>query len=183
MNYSLEKETIIKSLGKSISPIFSPIGIEKNNWEASVALITGIVDKEVIIGTLNTLYKSEDIIGKKQNYIFHLFELETDIKNDSIKTKIFNKFNSNKSAFSYLLFILLYFPCISVLAVIYKELNKNVMYIGGGLQLYFGVKGNRWIRHPVISKMINNKWCSVKEEDRPKSLSKNPRLCENSCYW
>ena len=66
---------------------------------------------------------------------------------------------------------------------IYKELNKNVMYIGGGLQLYFGVKGNRWIRHPVISKMMNNKWCSVKEEDRPKSLSKNPRLCENSCYW
>ena len=123
LDYNSEKETVIKSLGKSISPIFAPIGIEKNNWEASVALITGIVAKEVIIGTLNTLYKSEDMIGKKQNYIFHLFELETDIKNDIIKTKIFNKFNSNKSAFSYLLFILLYFPCISVLAVIFKELN------------------------------------------------------------
>ena len=123
LDYNIEKETIIKSLGKSISPIFAPIGIEKNNWEASVALITGIVAKEVIIGTLNTLYKSEDMIGKKHNYIFHLFELESEIKNDNIKTKIFNKFNSNKSAFSYLLFILLYFPCISVLAVIFKELN------------------------------------------------------------
>ncbi len=66
---------------------------------------------------------------------------------------------------------------------IYKELNKNVMYIGGGLQLYFGIKGNRWINHPIISKMMTDKWCSVKEEDKPKSLSKNPRLCENSCYW
>ena len=66
---------------------------------------------------------------------------------------------------------------------IYKELNKNVMYIGGGLQLYFGIKGNRWTNHPVIPKMFNDKWCSVKEEDRPESLSKNPRLCENSCYW
>ena len=66
---------------------------------------------------------------------------------------------------------------------IYKELNKNVMYIGGGLQLYFGIKGNRWLHHPIISKMMNDKWCSVNEEDKPKSLSKNPRLCENSCYW
>tara|TARA_B110001450_G_C17314831_1_gene356972 strand:- start:81 stop:593 length:513 start_codon:yes stop_codon:yes gene_type:complete len=66
---------------------------------------------------------------------------------------------------------------------IYKELNKNVMYIGGGLQLYFGIKGNRWLHHPIISKMMSDKWCSVKEEDKPKSLSKNPRLCENSCYW
>ena len=123
LDYNSEKETIIKSLGKSISPVFHPIGIEKNNWEASVALITGIVAKEIIIGTLNTLYKSEDIIGKKENYIFHLFELESDIKNENIKTKIFNKFNSNKSAFSYLLFVLLYFPCISVFAVIFKELN------------------------------------------------------------
>ena len=57
------------------------------------------------------------------------------------------------------------------------------MYIGGGLQLYFGIKGNRWTNHPVISKMFDDKWCSVKEEDKPESLSKNPRLCENSCYW
>ena len=123
LNYNSENITIIKKLGQLMSPAFKPIGIEKNNWEASVALISGIVAKEVIIGTLNTLYKSEDTIVKKKNYVLSLFELDDQVKNDNIKTKIFNKFNSNKSAFSYLLFILLYFPCISVLAVIYKELN------------------------------------------------------------
>ena len=62
---------------------------------------------------------------------------------------------------------------------IFNELNKNVMYIGGGLQLYFGIKGNRWNTHSTISKLMNDKWCNVKNEDKPKY----PKLCENSCYW
>ena len=62
---------------------------------------------------------------------------------------------------------------------IFNELNKNVMYIGGGLQLYFGIKGNRWNTRSTISKLMNDKWCNVKNEDKPKY----PKLCENSCYW
>jgi len=57
------------------------------------------------------------------------------------------------------------------------------MYVGGGLQLYFGIIGNRWRRHPIISKMSNNYWTDVLEEDKPKTLKQNPRLCEGSCYW
>ena len=66
---------------------------------------------------------------------------------------------------------------------IYSDLKKNVMYIGGGLQLFFGIKGNRWINHPKISKLMNDKWCSVMNEDKPSTLSNNPRVCENNCYW
>ena len=66
---------------------------------------------------------------------------------------------------------------------IFSKLNKNVMYIGGGLQLYFGIKGNRWNNNPTFSKLMNDKWCRVKKEDKPESISKNPTLCENSCYW
>ena len=66
---------------------------------------------------------------------------------------------------------------------IYSELNKSTMYIGGGLQLYFGIIGNRWKTHPIISKLFNDKWINVLDEDKPPTLSSNPRLCENSCYW
>lgn len=66
---------------------------------------------------------------------------------------------------------------------IYSELKKNVIYVGGGLQLYFGIIGNRWKTHPIVSKLINDKWTNVVEEDKPPTLSSNPRLCENSCYW
>ena len=51
------------------------------------------------------------------------------------------------------------------------------------LQLYFGIIGNRWKSHPVISKLINDKWVNVLEEDKPAKLKLNSRLCENSCYW
>lgn len=66
---------------------------------------------------------------------------------------------------------------------IYSEMKKSVLYVGGGLQLYFGIKGNRWNSHPIISKLFNDKWTNVLEEDKPPTLAKNPRLCENSCYW
>ena len=66
---------------------------------------------------------------------------------------------------------------------IYSKMKKSVLYVGGGLQLYFGIKGNRWNSHPIISKLFNDKWTNVLEEDKPPTLAKNPRLCENSCYW
>jgi len=66
---------------------------------------------------------------------------------------------------------------------IYSELNKSVIYVGGGLQLYFGIIGNRWKQHPVISKLTNDKWTPVLEADKPCTLAENPELCENSCYW
>ena len=64
-----------------------------------------------------------------------------------------------------------------------SELNKSTMYVGGGLQLYFGIIGNRWKTHPIISKLFNEKWCNVLDQDKPSTLSSNPRLCENGCYW
>lgn len=66
---------------------------------------------------------------------------------------------------------------------IFTTLNKSAIYVGGGLQLYFGIIGNRWKSHPVISKLINDKWVNVLEEDKPAKLKLNPTLCENSCYW
>lgn len=66
---------------------------------------------------------------------------------------------------------------------IFTKLNKSAIYVGGGLQLYFGIIGNRWKSHPVISKLINDKWANVLEEDKPAKLKLNHRLCENSCYW
>lgn len=66
---------------------------------------------------------------------------------------------------------------------IYTELNKSVVYVGGSLQLYFGIIGNRWTQHPVVSKMMNDKWTHVLDVDKPKTLSLNSRICENNCYW
>lgn len=50
------KQSLLSVIGKQVTPIFEPFGVEKENWPASVALFTGLFAKEAIVGTLNSLY-------------------------------------------------------------------------------------------------------------------------------
>ena len=62
---------------------------------------------------------------------------------------------------------------------IFSELKKSVMYVGGALQIYFGIMGQRWRTNEGILKHVNENWTYPLDEDKPK----NPNLCENNCYW
>ncbi len=62
---------------------------------------------------------------------------------------------------------------------IFTELHKSTMYIGGSLQLFFGIKGGRWQSNDIINKSINSYWVNVIESDKPK----NVQICEGSAYW
>ena len=62
---------------------------------------------------------------------------------------------------------------------IFKELNSSVMYIGGALQLFFGILGNRWENNEYVKKNKNDYWIKPLECDKPKRTE----LCENGCYW
>jgi len=55
------EKSILSKIGKTITPVFNPIGIERENWPASVALFTGIFAKEAVVGTLNALYNQMDM--------------------------------------------------------------------------------------------------------------------------
>ena len=50
------EDSVLSSIGKAITPVFEPFGIEEDNWPASVSLFTGLLAKEAVIGTLNSLY-------------------------------------------------------------------------------------------------------------------------------
>ena len=63
------------------------------------------------------------------------------------------------------------------------RLNTSVIYVGGALQLYFGIMGNRWRSNEKITILKNDQWTDVFDVDKVESLTKNPKLCENSCYW
>lgn len=79
--------SILAVLGKIIAPIFKPLGF--GNWQATVALLTGLVAKETVVSTLN-------IVG--WNF-------------------------SSASAYCYMIFILLYMPCLATFVTIKRELN------------------------------------------------------------
>jgi ferrous iron transport protein B len=54
-----ETETsILSQVAQVATPLLSPIGIEEDNWQATVGIITGIFAKEAVIGTLNSLYST-----------------------------------------------------------------------------------------------------------------------------
>lgn len=101
------KTSVLAAVGKKIRPIFSPMGIEEENWPAAVGLLTGILAKEVVIGTLNSLYA------------------ETASEDAPVYGEMVKRFNGQTAAFAYLLFVLLYFPCISTTAAMLREVQKG----------------------------------------------------------
>ncbi|MCE0495006.1 Fe(2+) transporter permease subunit FeoB [Vibrio salinus] len=51
-------DSVLSKIGQTITPVFSPMGMDKDNWPAAVGMFTGIFAKEAVVGTLNSLYSS-----------------------------------------------------------------------------------------------------------------------------
>lgn len=52
-------KSVLSSIGRTITPVFGPMGVEADNWPATVGIFTGIFAKEAVVGTLNSLYEQE----------------------------------------------------------------------------------------------------------------------------
>lgn len=65
------------------------------------------------------------------------------------------------------------------LASYIKGLGKQAIHMGGASQILFGIKGNRWLEHPEISKLFNDSWTFPFSEERPDTHTE----VEGSCYW
>ena len=64
---------------------------------------------------------------------------------------------------------------------IYDRLGKSAIYVGGVLQMYFGIYGQRWMRErkDILRMYMNEHWSRPTEEERPLSHTK----VENNAYW
>lgn len=65
------------------------------------------------------------------------------------------------------------------LAAHIKRMGKQAVHLGGPTQILFGIKGQRWDNHPVVSNLYNEHWIRPSADDRPPGASK----VENGCYW
>ena len=67
-----------------------------------------------------------------------------------------------------------------VCAELYK-LDKSAIYVGGVLQMFFGIYGNRWLteRPDVLRLFMNQHWSRPSETEKPQGHN----LIENGCYW
>ncbi len=50
------RNSVLSKVAQVVTPVFEPIGVKQDNWQATVGIITGIFAKEAVVGTLNSLY-------------------------------------------------------------------------------------------------------------------------------
>jgi hypothetical protein len=65
------------------------------------------------------------------------------------------------------------------LASFIKQIGKQSIHMGGATQILFGIKGNRWDRHPGISKLYNSYWTRPLAAETPE----NNKIMEGGSYW
>jgi len=167
------ENSVLAVTGKAITPIFSPMGIQQENWPATVGLFTGLFAKEAVVGTLNGLYgqiaASEiaaeesglsagegeeeepfsliagiaesfealidgvsgisggigtmvgaDIVGGEESEVAEA--VEADISVFSLMRRNF----TGASGYAYLLFVLIYFPCLAAFGAAAKEMGLGL---------------------------------------------------------
>ena len=154
-------KSVLASVGQAFTPLFAPLGIQENNWPATVGIFTGVLAKEVLVGTLDSLYTHlaiEDAGEAPEDKPFHLWSalqaaaasipenlvavtenlldpLGLDVgdvgsqqaiaEEQEVSGGIFgamaSRFDGQAGAFAYLLFILLYFPCVATIGAIVRE--------------------------------------------------------------
>ncbi|EKO3393977.1 Fe(2+) transporter permease subunit FeoB [Vibrio fluvialis] len=148
--------SVLSIAAQVVTPVFEPIGINHDNWQATVGIITGIFAKEAVVGTLNNLYTSAqgddaeyDLIGSLQDAVMSIPEnlmglnfsdplgIEVGDLSDSasvaqdqeVDASIFgnlnNHFVTGYAAFSYLIFILLYTPCVAAMGAYVREFGTR----------------------------------------------------------
>ena len=155
------ERSILAAVGQSITPLFSPLGIEESNWPATVGIFTGVLAKEAVVGTLDSLYtqlSNQELGTDESQEAFQLWSalqaaaatipenlaairdrvldpLSMDVGDISsseaaaqaqeVNSGIFgamaSRFDKQAGAFAYLLFILLYFPCVATMGAITRE--------------------------------------------------------------
>jgi len=149
------EKSALSAIGRTLTPLFRPMGISDDNWPATVGIFTGIFAKEVVVGTLNALYSpgpsgveidllatlSAAVQSVPTNLaqlgdqfadplgigVGEITDVEAAVAEQGVALTTIgamqNLFDGQLGAFSYLLFILLYMPCVATIGVIFKELG------------------------------------------------------------
>lgn len=105
-------DSIGAGLGKAIAPIFKPLGF--GSWEAALSLITGLLAKEVVVSSMAVIYGLGEVVGEAA------MEGEVTGFIEALKTVGF----TSLSAYAFMVFSLLYTPCIAVIGAFKKESNS-----------------------------------------------------------
>ena len=107
-----KEQSYIGRMGKTIEPVFTLQGF---NWKLDISLIAGVGAKEIVASTIGVLYSYDDSFGDDDS-----FSTDTG-KYELLRQQMQSEGITPLVAFSYLLFVLLYFPCLATIVAIRHE--------------------------------------------------------------
>ncbi|BCA80854.1 ferrous iron transport protein B [Desulfuromonas sp. AOP6] len=146
-----KKDSYLGQAGQVIAPVFEPVGF--GNWEAASSLITGIIAKEIVVGTMGEIYApgafeeaieeetptfGEDLVEIVTSFgeavkgagaaVFSTFgvsslAIEEDEGASPLKAAVGNAFTP-LSAYAFMAFVLLYMPCVVVAIAMRQEFGS-----------------------------------------------------------
>lgn len=200
------KNSLLSKIAQTLTPVFKPMGIEEDNWPATVGIVTGILAKEVVVGTLDSLYSSIDLEENANAEKISKYSLKDGlveafatipanlddamqnlsdplglsvlddnthsqasiVQSKEVSTATFSamvsRFDGKVGAFAYLLFILLYFPCVAAFSAMIREVGKTWALVGAlwatGLAYFSATvfyQVGTFAQHPMYSLL----WISV----------------------
>ncbi|MDH5484255.1 MAG: Fe(2+) transporter permease subunit FeoB [Gammaproteobacteria bacterium] len=160
------EHSVLSAISRTITPAFKPMGITEENWPATVGIFSGILAKEVVVGTLDAIYSQIDSVHSDEvmatpslteslarafatvpvnltqalqnigdplglGVLQSSHDMDLAAEEQSVHTSTFGamakRFDGQAGAFAYLLFILLYAPCVAATAAIYREAGRRWM--------------------------------------------------------
>ncbi|KGJ94984.1 ferrous iron transport protein B [Colwellia psychrerythraea] len=151
------ENSVLSQSAKVVMPLLAPMGVQEDNWQAGVGIITGIFAKEVLVATFNNLYSPHAGEDQEQPSLIQSWQEATDsikenllgiapddplgisvgeisdlnlaAQEQGVELSTYQRmqlaFVSQLGAFSYLLFILLYTPCVAAMGAIKNEVGSR----------------------------------------------------------
>ncbi len=157
------EQSVLSEVGRGLTPVFSPLGVERDNWPATVGIFSGVLAKEVVVGTLDSIYTNlaaqqsgadpagdfefwpaigdalatvpDNLAGVAETItdplgvsVGDVSSIETAAAEQDVQQGVFGAmaagFDGRIGAFAYLLFVLLYFPCVATIGAIVREAGR-----------------------------------------------------------
>ncbi len=104
---TISEATYLERIGHTIAPVFAPMGFD---WKMSIGILSGVGAKELVVSTLGVLYAGEE-----------------DVESEAAETHLQSVLRhalTPAAALAYMVFVLLYFPCIATIVAIRHESGK-----------------------------------------------------------
>jgi len=111
-----QEKSYIGQLGHAIEPVISPLGYD---WKMGVSIITGLAAKEIVVSTMGILYQADMQADENSGTLKQNLQNQTHKYGELKGQKVFTPLVT----FGFMLFVLIYFPCVAVIAAIKKEAN------------------------------------------------------------